>query len=559
METKRFFVLLVALLLVGIVTLAAQCAAPATPEQVVETVVVKEKVIETVVVKETVEVVVEGTPQVIEKEVVVTATPEPEGPAAGRTGGTLRIGTRVDPQSFDPHHYKAGGIDLAVLDLLTDGLVTFDRRMNIVPQLATSWEWLDDTTLRFELRQGVVFHDGTAWNAEAARVNFERIATAAEVQGYYGQIASVDVVDEYTIDLKLQAPYAPILRNLAAPVGGMLSPAAIEELGDEIARNPVGTGPYMLEEWAPNERLVLARNPSYWDRPYKLDKLIFRPFPEEATRLLAFQAGELDVIQDPVPSTVKTLEQDERFQVVRTTQLRNLWLGIENGDETLENVKLRQAIAHAIDRDALVNLVAEGLADVAEGLIPPDMMGLPPAAYPYDPDKARELLAEAGYPDGITLNLWAPQGRYLKDKEIGEAIQAQLKEVGIETDLQIWEWGAYNKAILEHEQQLWVQGWGFLAGDPEGLRSLLYTGGPFNSFNLSDPEVDELFDNGVATTGDAERQTIYGDLEQLLVRDLATVVPIYFQVGIYATTDKVHDFYPHPLELIDVTQTWIEE
>jgi peptide/nickel transport system substrate-binding protein len=559
MKNKKLYGLLAVLLLVVMATLATQCAVPATPEKVIETVVVKEKVIETVVVKETVEVMVEGTPQVVEKEVVVTPTPGPEEPVAAQMGGTLRIGTRVDPQSFDPHHYKAGGIDLAVLDLLTDGLVTFDRKMNIVPQLATSWEWLDDTTLRFELRQGVVFHDGTPWNAEAARVNFERIATAAEVAGYYGQIASVEVVDDHTIDLKLKAPYAPILRNLAAPVGGMLSPAAIEELGDEIARSPVGTGPYKLEEWVPNERLVLVRNPSYWDRPFKLDKLIFRPFPEEATRLLAFQAGELDVIQDPVPSTVKTLEQDDRFRVVRATQLRNLWLGIENGDETLDNIKLRQAIAYAIDRDALVNLVAEGLADVAEGLIPPDMMGLPPVAYPYDPGKAKELLAEAGYPDGIKLNLWAPQGRYLKDKEIGEAIQAQLKQVGIDAELQIWEWGAYNKAILEHEQQLWVQGWGFLAGDPEGLRSLLYTGGPFNSFNLSDPEVDKLFDQGVATPNESERKAIYGELERRLVQDLATVVPIYFQVGIYATTDKVHDFYPHPLELIDITQTWIEQ
>jgi len=477
----------------------------------------------------------------------------------GVTGGTLRIGTRVDPQSFDPHHYKAGGIDLAVLDLLMDGLVTFDRRMNIVPQLATSWEWLDNTTLRFELRQGVVFQDGTPWNAEAAKVNFDRIATAAEVKGYYGQIASTTVVDDYTIDLNLAAPYAPILRNLAAPVGGMLSPAAIDELGDEIARKPVGTGPYMLQEWSPNERLVLVKNPTYWGTPFNLDELILRPFPEEATRLLAFQAGELDVIQDPVPSTVKALEQDDRFQVVRATQLRNLWLGIENGDETLENLKLRQAIAHAVDRDALVNLVAEGLADVAEGLIPPDMMGLPPVAYPYDPDKARELLAEAGYADGVTLNLWAPQGRYLKDKEIGEALQAQLKEVGINAELQIWEWGAYNKAILEHEQQLWVQGWGFLAGDPEGLRSLLHSEGAFNSFNLQDPKVDELFDQGVSTSDEAGRKAIYGELEQLLVQDLATVVPIYFQVGIYATTKEVHDFYPHPLELIDITQAWIEE
>ena len=295
-----------------------------------------------------------------------TALP-PTATPVGKTGGTLRIGTRVDPQSLDPHHYKAGGIDMAILDLVTDGLVTFDRRMNMVPQLALSWEWTDNTTLRFKLRQGVTFHDGTLFNAQAAKVNLDRMAQAAEVKGYYGQLASTTVIDDYTVQLKLAAPFAPFLRNLGSPVGGMISPAAITKWGDELPRHPVGTGPYMLDEWKPKESLTLVKNPKYWGTPFKLDKLIFRPFPEEATRLLAFQAGELDVIQDPVPSSVKALEKDGRFQVVRATQLRNLWLGIENGDKTLENIKLRQAIAYAIDRESLVKLVAEGMADVAEG------------------------------------------------------------------------------------------------------------------------------------------------------------------------------------------------
>jgi peptide/nickel transport system substrate-binding protein len=479
-------------------------------------------------------------------------------PPAAKMGGTLRIGIGVEPVTLDPHHYKAAGIDFAVLDLVTDGLVAFDRNLNLVPQLATSWEWLDNTTLRFKLRQGVVFQDDTPWNAEAAKVNFDRIATAAEMKGHYGHIASCDVVDDYTIVLKLESRFSPLLGNLAAPIGGMLSPAAIENLGDEIARKPVGTGPYKLEEWLPKERLVLVKNPTYWGTPFKLDKLIFRPFPEEATRLLAFQAGELDVIQNPVPSSVKTLEKDDRFQVVRTTQMRNLWLGIIHGDETLDNLKLRQAIAYAINRDALVNQVAEGMADVAESLIPPSVMGLPKVAYPYDPAKAKQLLAEAGYPQGLKLGLWVSQGRYLKDKEIGEAIQAQLKEVGIDAELHIVEFGTLVKVASEHEQQLWLQGWGLAAGDPDGMRPLMYSDGAVNTANLKDPRVDELFDKGVAAVSEEERKAIYAELEKLVVQDLVTMVPIYFEVGFYATTTKVHDFYPHPLELIDIAQTWIE-
>ncbi|MHB1416526.1 MAG: ABC transporter substrate-binding protein [Chloroflexota bacterium] len=488
-----------------------------------------------------------------------TQAPAPTATApAAKKGGNLRIGTRVDPQSLDPHHYKAGGIDIATIDLLMDGLVTFDRKMTIVPQLATEWDWPDNTTLRFKLRQGVVFQDGTPFNAQAAKVNIDRMSKAAEVSGYYGQIGSCETPDDSTVVIKLKAPFAPLLRNLASPLGGMVSPAAIDKYGEDLPRNPVGTGPYMLDQWLPKQQLVMKKNPTYWGTAPNLDTITLRPFPEEATRLLSFQAGELDVIQDPVPSSVKQIEQDARFQVLRATQLRNLWLGIENGDQTLENVKLRQAIAHAVDRKTLVDMVAEGLADVAESLVPPDMMDLPKVAYPFDPAKAKQLLSEAGYAQGIKLNLWAPQGRYLKDKEIGEAVQAQLKDVGIDANLQVWEWGAYNKAILEHQQQLWIQGWGFLAGDPDGMASLFGSKGAFNSFNLKDDQVDQLFAKGVSTVDEAARKSTYGELQKRLVQDLATVVPIYFQVGFYAATKKVHELYPHPLELIDLLDAWIE-
>lgn len=478
-------------------------------------------------------------------------------PAAGKAGGTLRVGTRVDPVSLDPHHYKAGGIDTALLDLLFDGLLTFDRNMNMVPQLAASWEWLDNTTLRFNLRQGVVFQDGTPFNAKAAKINLDRMAAAAEVKGYFGQMASTEIVNDNTITVKLKAPFAPFLRNLASAFGGMLSPAAIDKYGNDLPRNPVGAGPFKTDEWRPNERLVLSKNPTYWGTPAKLDQLIFRPFPDESTRLLSFQAGELDVIQDPVPSSVKALQQDPRFQILQVTQARNLWLGIENGDKTLDNLKLRQAIAYAIDRNALVNAVAEGMAVVADGLVPTNMMDLPKVAYPYDPAKAKQLLAEAGA-QGITLKLWAPQGRYLKDKEMGEAIQEMLKQVGIDAQLQVWEWGAFNKAIMEHQQQLWIQGWGYTGGDPDGMASLFGSQGAFNSFNLKDSQVDDLFAKGASTVDEAGRRAIYADLQKRLVQDLATVVPIYYQVGFYAATKKVHEFYPHPLEQIDVMGTWIE-
>ncbi|MBI4276999.1 MAG: hypothetical protein HY660_00965 [Armatimonadetes bacterium] len=485
----------------------------------------------------------------------------PPAAMSQRPGGTLRMGTGVEPLSLDPHHYRAGGIDLVVISLVTDGLVWIDRSLKLVPRLAESWEWVDTKTLRFKLRKGVVFSDGTPWNAEAARLNFERMMKAAEVQGFFGQLAGADVVDDATILLRLKNPYAPILRNLAAPVGGMLSPKAIREQDRTMARRPVGTGPFVVEEWLPRERLVLARNPRHWGTPPKLDRIQFRPFPEESTRLLAFHAGELDVIQNPVPSTVKALERDQRYQVLRVTQTRNLWMGFKMQDPLVgRNLKLRQAVAHAINRTALVRLVAEGLAIEARSFFPTIVIPLPPSAYPYDTSAAKRLLAEAGFAQGVRLQLRAPQARYLKDREIAEAIQEQLKVVGIQTDLKIMEWGAFSQDLLKHEgQQLWIQGWGFLTGDPDAPRGLLYSGGPFNSFGLRNPRVDSLFDRGTTTLDEDQRKTIYAELDRVLVREEAVVVPIYFQVGFFAITRKVRDLYLHPLELIDVSTTWLSQ
>lgn len=488
-----------------------------------------------------------------------TATPvEETSSETDGAGGTLRLGVDVDPVSLDPHHYKAGGVDLTVIDFVTDGLVAFDREMNIVPELATEWEWEDNTTLRFTLREGVTFHDGTPWNAEAAKFNLDRMAEAAEVESYFGRLTGTEVVDEYTVVLTLSEPYAPFLRNLASPVGGMVSPAAAEELGQDLARQVVGSGPFVLQEWTPREQIVLSRNADYWATPPRLETVIVRPLPEESTRMLAFEAGELDAIMSPSPTQVQAIEDAEGTRIERTVRLRNLWLGIINGDPMMEDAQLRRAIAHAIDREALVEFVAEGLVDQADALIPPSMMEADGQAYPYDPDRAQELLAESGY-DGSAIQLWAPEGRYFKGREIAEAIQEQLSAVGINTELEIWEWGAYNQEILEHTQQLWIQGWGFVTGDPEAMRALFHTEGPFNSFNLADEQIDQLFDEGVTAVDPEERAAVYGEMQTRLIEDLATVVPIYYLVEFYAVRDNVQDFYLHPLGLIDLSETTVTE
>lgn len=472
--------------------------------------------------------------------------------------GVLRFGIGVDATTLDPHNYKATN-DLLVDRLIFENLVTFDLKMKVVPVLATSWENPDDTTWIFKLRKGVRFHDGTPFNAQAAKVNIERMKAAPRGKPYFGMIESVTVKGDDTIVIKTSKPFAPFLKNLGIPVGGMVSPKAIEKYGKEIGSHPVGTGPFKLSQWRPKEKLVLVKNDAYWGEKAKLNEFVYLPIPEEGTRAMAFESGEIDVISDPLPHRIAAFKANKNINVTTSPATRMVWIGFNTGDPVLKNIKLRQAIAHAINRDEIVNYVVEGLAINAQQIIPGIIEEFDEKYnFEYNPQKAKKLLAEAGYPNGLELNLWSPEGRYLKDRQIAEAAQAQLAQVGIKANLRVMEWGAYLDALFRHEQQLYIIGWGFSTGDPDAaLRGCFYSDSKFNFSNYKNPKMDELLDKGVSTLDPKKRHAIYKDIQQLLI-DEAVMVPIYHKLNIYATSNRVKDFYPHPMELIEISTTTVD-
>lgn len=472
--------------------------------------------------------------------------------------GVLKMGIGVDATILDPHNYKATN-DLLVAHLIFENLVTFDLNMKVVPVLAESWENLDETTWKFKLRKGIKFHDGTQFNAQAAKMNLERVKDAPRGKPYFGMIEAVTAEDDFTIVIKTDKPFAPFLKNLCIPVGGMMSPKSIETYGQEIGSHPVGTGRFKLGEWRPKEKIVLVRNDDYWWEKAKLKEFIYLPIPEEGTRAMAFESGEIDVISDPLPHRIADFKANKKINVTTGPATRMVWLGFNTGDEVLKNVKLRQAIGYAINRDEIVQYVVEGLAINAQQIIPPIIEEFKEKYnFEFDPQKAKKLLAEAGYPNGLELNLWTPEGRYLKDRQIAEAAQAQLAQIGIKANLRVMEWGAYLDALFRHEQQLYVIGWGFSTGDPDAaLRGCFYSNSKFNFSNYQNPKMDELLDKGVSTLDPQKRHAIYKDLQQLLI-DEAVMVPIYDKLNIYATSNRVKDFYPHPMELIDISKTVVE-
>jgi peptide/nickel transport system substrate-binding protein len=470
----------------------------------------------------------------------------------------LNIGVGVDVVTLDPHNYKATS-DLLVANLIFDTLVKFDLNMGVVPNLATSWEMVNDTTWRFKLRKGVKFQDGSPFNAEVARFNLLRMKDAPRGKGYYGMIKSATVEDDYTILVTTNHPFAPFMKNMCVDVGAMMSPEAIKKYGEQIISNPVGTGPFKLKEWRPKEKLVLVRNDEYWGKKAKLDEVVFSPIPEEGTRAMAFESGEIDVISDPLPHRIAAYKKDKNVKVITGPATRTVWVGFNVGDKVLSNLKLRQAIAHAINRDEIVNHVVEGLAINANAWIPAIVeKSKKTYNFKYDPKRAKELLKQAGYPSGLELNLWTSEGRYLKDRQIAEAVQAQLAEVGIKTNIRVMEWGSYLDALARHEQQLYIIGWGFSAGDPDtALRLCFYSDNQFNYSNYKTPSMDKLLDDAVSTLDPKKRADLYEQVQQRLI-DEAIVVPIYHKLNIYAVNKKVIDFHPHPMERIEIEDTSIK-
>jgi ABC-type transport system substrate-binding protein len=558
------------LIIVSVLILLAFVIVACQPEtEIVEvTRVVTETIVEegesvevTRIVSEEVEVT-----RIVEVEVLVEAEPEEEetaGEMEPAAGGSLRIAMGTEPLAFDPPNYLAT-TDLIVTKLIFDGLVKFDNELNVVPALGTEWEQIDDTTWRFNLREGVQFSDGSDFNAEDVKASFERGAQMRRGQAFIGFIESVDIIDDFTVDINLSAPFGPFLQHMATPVAVVTSSDHLAETSDEdLQLNPIGTGPYILDEFVPQQSTHLVRNDLYWgDEPYYLDEVTFFVIPEEATRFAALQAGDVDVIENPPPHEAASIEADPNLQLITSPGTRDVRLAFQVGNDPVNDPILRKAIAHAIDTETLVNLVVEGLARHADtGWLPPEVFtAAPSVGLEYDPELAMELLAEAGYPDGLTLELRTPQGRYLRDREIAEAIQGQLAEVGVDVELVTMEWGAYLDSLAAHEGQMFIIGWGVSTGDPAVVsRQNLASDSSFNFAGYFNSDLDGLLAEAEQTSDQDRRREIYQQMTELILLEDTIMKPIYWKLNLFASDSKVHNFLPTPLEQIDLSETWIEQ
>ncbi len=384
----------------------------------------------------------------------------------------------------------------------------------------------------------MTFHDGSAFDADAVVFNFDRMLKEDHpyhdtgpfpLSFFFSAVQSVEAVDPTTVRFTLNAPYAPFLSNLAYPTGLIVSPAGVMQHGEEFGRNPSGTGPFQFGEWRANEAVVITRNPDYWDGEAASEAIIFRPITDANTRVAEMLAGGIDMMVEVPPTSLSQFTGPD-FKLFEQAG-PHVWFLILNAKEgPFADKRVRQAANYAINKQALVDNVLEGTADVAAGPTPPAFAwayndALEP--YPYDPDKARALLKEAGA-EGAELTFFVTEGGsgMLDPVAMGTAIQADLAAVGLNARIETYEWNTFLGKVnpgLEGAADMAQMAW--MTNDPDTLPFLaLRTAawpeeGGFNSGYYSNPKVDELLDAARASTDQAERARLYKEMQVIVQED----------------------------------------
>ena len=460
--------------------------------------------------------------------------------APAQPQGELRVAIPWTPENLDPTMNLSSFRAMVGVSLF-DSLVGRDAETRIVPQLAESWRLVDDVTWQLKLRRGVVFHDGEPFNAEAVRFTFQRVLDPEQKspnRANVAEIVRVEVVDDYTVNLVTRQPYAPLINRLLD--FAIVPPKYVAEKGNQgMALKPVGTGPYRFVELIKDDRMVVEAFDRHWRGAPKIKRIVYKPIPEPFTRAAALRNNEVDLVTTMPPSLARELERAPGIRVQRVPSSWIIYLGLNALKKPLSDVKVRQALNYATDVDAIIKNVLEGNGRKLEGPLTPQMFGYDASVkgYAYDPARARKLLAEAGYPDGVEMTLESPAGRYQGDKEIAEALGGQWQKAGFKPKVLVAEWGAYFKRYLAKQfQDAYVLGLGGPMQDADELYNLVSSKG--RGLYYKNERVDALFDLGRSTMDQAKRRQVYRDLQRAMVED-ATWVFLLQQVDIYASRDRL--------------------
>ncbi len=497
--------------------------------------------------------------------------------ACGRVGGTLVFAQSVDATSLDPHDFTDGQSANNTINVF-DTLVRFKAESTLVePSLAESWTVSPDGLVwTFKLRKGITFHDGTPFNAEAVKFNYDRQVdqknpyhngTFPYADFTFQNVKNVEAVDPSTVRFTLSAPFAPFITNMAMFATAIVSPAAVKKYGKDFFKHPVGTGPFKFVEWVQKDHATYEANKTYFDGRPCVDRLIIRGIPDNTVRLLELEKGTIHIMAQPNTSDYGRIRNNNDLVLFTGPGLNTGYIALNTEKEPFNDVRVRRAVNYAVNKQAVVKAFYGGIGAPAKNPMPPTVWGYNDGVVDYEHDvaKAKQLLSEAGYPDGFSTELWWPNRArpYLTEpQKIAEALQQQLAEAGIRAKLVTFEWATYLKKGQNGEHPMGIFGWTGDNGDPDNFLYVLLDqdnavkGTAQNRAFYKSAAVHELLIKAQRTTDQATRTKLYQQAQVIIHQD-APWVPFVHAARVAAYRKEVQNFFPHPLDLTWFHRVWI--
>lgn len=472
------------------------------------------------------------------------------GPAAAKDTNLVVIGLNSDARSLDPV-LTMDATTIRVLRHIYDALFFRDRNMKVIPELAESYEFDDNLTWVIRLRKGVKFHNGEVFNAEAVKTTIEFVLNPenkAITRTLVDRIDKIEIIDDYTIKITTKSPFITLPENLIEVF--IAPPKLVKEKGmTHLTANPVGTGSYKLKSWTKDREIHLVKNDEYFKGVPAIDEIVVRVIPEVGPRVSALVVGEVDLIPDVPPHLIPQVNGSGAAKVKGVPGRRIIFIALDNVNEgPMQDVRVRQAMNYGVNVDEIIRTVMEGQATRTPGPLTPINSGFDPTLkpYPYDPEKAKQLLKEAGYEKGLNLTLHACQGRYLKDKEYAQAVAAQLSKIGVNVQVKFYEWGNYLQHLRSRKLPNGKSG-NVLSdfhlngrSDRELEGGIMYawfkSGASWVAF--TDPEIDKELSAAIEIVNREKRKEAFNKLQRQ-IQAAAPWIFLWQQHDLYGVSDRL--------------------
>ncbi len=480
-----------------------------------------------------------------------------------RQADALIVAQTSEARSLDPH----ATIDkpsYRVMGQIYETLVKQNENMEIEPGLAESWKHIDEQTIEFKLKEVVKFHNGEELTSEDVKFTFQRGIQAPSTGHILGKIDSneIEIIDEYTIRISTTEPYTPILPYLAHVGASILNQKAVIESGDDYGNNPIGTGPFKFEMWQRGESIELSKFNDYHGEAANEDLIVFKSIPIDTDRFEALKEGKVHIAYDISHDNIKETEENEQFVLKSSADLSATYIGLNAKKEPYNNIKVRQAINYAVDMEAIVEEVVNGAAEIASGPLSSKVWAfnqdLNP--YSYDVEKAKELLDEAGYPNGFKTSIYINDNPQRKD--IARLIAKQLKEVDIDVEVKIVGWGEFLDGSANGDFDMFVLGWVTITGDPDyGLYPMFHSsqfGSAGNRNFYSNEKVDKLLDKARTEIDPEVRKEYYLEVQEI-IREEAPWIFAWTNKNLDGIRNNVKGFNQHSSRIDELSEVYLEK